>query len=151
MSIDLSPGRSPADLIDAIWATRRADRRDLLPSLIELLGHKEPTVREEAVSLVFVKWKEASERKLLENIIRDDSDEGVRARALGALAIMSEPATRSRDIETLRALVLDRQEAEQVRKAAYEALALLIRHRPSPIDDSTDIDEDLDLEWVRSL
>lgn len=151
MSIEFSLYREPADLVDAIWAARRAERRDLVPAILGLLEHDVPAVREEVISLVFAKWRESSERPVLEKTIRCDADAGVRARAIGALATMSEPSTRASDIATLRDLVLSGHEEEQVRKAAYEGLALLVRNDPSPIDDATDLDEDLDLDWVRSL
>lgn len=151
MSIDFSLDGEPADLVDAIWAARRAQRRDLVPEILGLLEHDVPTVREEVISLVFAKWRESSERHLLERTIRDDADTGVRARAVGALATISEPSTLASDIATLRDIVLNRHEEEQVRKAAYEGLVLLVRNDPSPIDDATDLDEDINLDWVRSL
>ena len=151
MSIDLSEGRDPVDLINSIWEARRGNRRDLLPQLLDLLKHAEATIRGEAVSLVFAKWKEGSHRHRLEGIIQEDIDPGVRARALGALATISSPSTRISDIKTLRRYVLNGNEPEQVRKAAYESLVLLARNEVLLIDDNTDIDEDIDLEWVRSL
>lgn len=151
MTIDLSKRRDAADLVDSIWEARRAERRDLLPQLLPLLQHEVPTVREEVISLVFVKWREISARDRLERVLREDTDPGVRASAVGALAILSEPASRQRDIAMLRDVVLDRREAEEIRKAAYEGLTMLLHGHTSLIDDATDLDEDMDIDWVKSL
>jgi hypothetical protein len=84
-------------------------------------------------------------------VLREDTDPGVRASAVGALAILSEPASRQRDIAMLRDVVLDRREAEEIRKAAYEGLTMLLHGHTSLIDDATDLDEDMDIDWVKSL
>ena len=49
--IDLSPDRDPAELIDALYAARRAERKDLRPQVEQLTQHSSPTVREEAAAL----------------------------------------------------------------------------------------------------
>jgi len=151
MTIDLSPWRDPADLIDAIWQSRRADRRDLLPDLVRLLEHENANVREEVVSLLFVKWKEQTLRARLLQLLQSDSDFGVRSRAAGALALSSTEDTRTADVDALRTIVLDRQDDPIVRKAAYEALYRVMNDKPLTLDDDIDIDEDVDLGWVGQL
>jgi len=151
MNIDLSPWRVPADLIDAIWTARRADRRDLQPEIVGLLRHEDPNVREEAISLLFVKWADTSQRELLVNLVHSDPDFGVRARAAGAFAVVSNESTRQRDCEVLRAIVLDRGDDPTVRKASYEAIHHILRGAPLSLDDDIDLDEDVDLDWLKQI
>lgn len=150
-NVDLSPWRSAGELVDAIWAARRAARRDLQPDVVRLLDHEDPTVREEALSLLFVKWADLSERERLVQLTRSDPDPGVRSRAAGALGITSSQRSRSADIAVLRGVLLDRGEEDLVRRACYEALCHIAQGRPQPLRDSVDLDEDLDLTWVRDL
>jgi hypothetical protein len=150
MIIDLSPTQDPGDLVDAIWAVRRAERRDLQPEIVRLLDHTDSTVREEAVSLLFVKWADRSLRSRLLDLIRSDPDFGVRARAAGALAVTSDDQSSSGDRAVLCHVILNRTDDPVVRKAAYEALHRIVRGKSMILDDDVDIDEDLDLEWVKA-
>jgi HEAT repeat protein len=150
VSIDLSPWRAPAELVNAIWAARREERRDLQPAIVQLLDHDDPTVREEAVSLLFVKWADRSLRQRLISLMRSDPDFGVRARAAGALGLTSDDRSRRHDCEVLRQIVLDREDDPVVRKACYEALQAMIHGKAMLLDDDVDLDEDVDLEWVKA-
>lgn len=151
MNIDLSPWQAPADLINAIWAVRRAGRRDFQPDIVRLLNHEDPTVREEAISLLFVKWADQSLRERLVDLVRSDPDFGVRSRAAGALALLSNASSRRDDCEILRSIVLDRREDSIVRKASYEALYRIIHGKPLVLSDNVDLDEDVDLDWVTTV
>lgn len=150
MSDELSPWQAPSALINAIWSARRSEGRHLIPELVILLDHSDPNVREEALSLLFVKWEARQYRKRLAHMVLNDEDANVRARAAGALALMSNSTTRRDDIATLRDVVLDGHEEEHVRKASYEGL-LELTGRHGMLDDDVDLDEDIDLDWVRAL
>jgi HEAT repeat protein len=151
VTLDLSPSRRPADLVDAIWEARRTNRRDLCAQVVGLLNHESPTVREEALSLLFEKWKEEMLRERLLELLRLDADFGVRARAANALAALSSETTRRADLEMLSRLILNRREDAIVRKSAYEALHRLAYGKVFLLDDDTDLDEDCDLDWVRAI
>lgn len=149
--IDLSPWRTPSELIDAIWAVRRLGRKDLETEVLKLLDHEDPTVREEAISLLFVKWQAVSRRDRLMDALCSDPDFGVRSRAAGALALTSNSSTRRRDCRILCSIVLNREDDPDVRKACYEALHRLARREAVMLQDDVDIDEDIDLGWVAAL
>jgi HEAT repeat protein len=151
MNVDLSPWREAAELIDAIWAVRRAGRRDLEPEVVRLLDHDDPTVREEALSLLFVKWADSSLRERLVGLVGSDPDCGVRSRAAGALALTSTQQTRKSDSKLLGTIILDREEEPFVRKAAYEALHHITHGKPLLLADDVDLDEDVSLDWVREV
>jgi HEAT repeat protein len=151
VTIDLSSSQQPADLVNAIWAARRADSRELRPHLIELLSHPDPTVREEVISLLFVKWRDQALHERLLAIVRGDPDVGVRGRAAGALAAISDARTQAEDVKVLRDMVLNVHNEEDLRKCCYEALGALVGGSGRPIGDDIDLDEDVDLDWVRAL
>jgi len=146
--IDLSPSREPAELIDAIWEVRRSERRDLRADLLKLLTHQNPTVREEVLSVLFVKWKDVSLRARLLDVLRRDPDFGVRSRAVGALGAISSETTRDADRALLAGLIMNRTEDHTVRKASYETLYRLTFSKPCHLNDDVDMDEDLNLDWV---
>jgi HEAT repeat protein len=138
-------------LVNAIWQVRRENRRDLRSDVARLLEHEDPIVREEAISLLFVRWEEKGLRSQLMGLIRFDPDFGVRSRAAGALALLSNQATRREDIRVLSAVVLNREEDQEVRRACYEALYRVTNRRGVALSDETNLDEDIDLTWVREL
>lgn len=147
--IDLTRWRTSSDLVNAIWEVRRANRRDLKGEVAQLLEHDSPIVREEAISLLFVRWAERELRPQLVELIRSDPDPGVRSRAAGALAILSDEATRNEDGDVLRAIVLNRREESSVRQASYEALYRITFGTSTTLKDDVDLDNDVDLRWVR--
>jgi HEAT repeat protein len=149
MSIDLSPWQQPSKLIDAIWEVRRGERRDLFDGVAALLDHEDAIVREEAMGLLFVKWGDTSLRERLMELIRSDPDFGVRSQAALALAATSRPQSKSDDVQLLRSIVLNRSEDPNVRVTAYEALYQMVNGKFISLDDDTDIDEDVDLDWLR--
>ncbi len=151
MTIDLSPWRAPDELISAIWEARRNDRRDLLDQVVQLLSHSSPTVREEAASLVFLKWGDRAHRQQLLTMATSDRDSGVRARAAGIMSLSAAAQNIGHELRILRDIVLNRQEEDVVRKGAYEGLVRLVRGDFIVLDDELDIDEDLDLDWVQEI
>ncbi|MGH7646535.1 MAG: HEAT repeat domain-containing protein [Gemmatimonadaceae bacterium] len=151
MTIDLSPWRRPDELVNAIWEARRNDRRDLLNHIAQLLSHSSPTVREEAASLVFLKWGDLTHREQLLAMTTSDPDARVRARTAGILSLTPETQDGSNELRLLRDIVLNRREEDVVRKSAYEGLARLVKGEVVALDDEVDIDEDLDLDWVQRL
>ena len=150
MTNQFSASQDPAALINAIWSVRRSGDQHHIPEILSLLDHTDPVVREEALSLLFVKWEARQYHDRLARMVRKDSDAGVRARAAGALALMSNETTRGEDIAILRDAVLDVHEDEIVRKASYEGLLEMIG-RPGLLNDEVDLDEDVELDWVRAL
>lgn len=148
--IDLSLDRQGADLVGAIWEARRGDRQDLLPDVARLLDHPSPVVREEVISLIFVKWQVTSLRPKLRDATRSDPDFGVRSRAAGALALLTDDASRTVDCKVLRDIILNRAEEHDVRRACYEALARIRYGKPQILGDEVDLDEDVDLSWVHN-
>jgi hypothetical protein len=136
--IDLSPSRDPADLIDAIFAVRRQDRRDLQTQIERLLDHAEPIVREEALALLLTRWKTRSLRPTARRLLLKDRDAGVRARAALGLASISTPDTRREDAQLLAEVFDELGVPPQLRCACVEALALMAgRPRLVELDDAS--------------
>ena len=151
MTIDLSPWRAPDELVNAIWEARRNDRRDLLDQVVQLLSHASAVVREEAASLVFLKWGDRTHRRQLLMMALSDRDSGVRARAAGIMSLTAAGQDIGNELCILRDIVLNRHEEDVVRKSAYEGLVRLVKGDLIVLDDELDIDEDLDLDWVQNI
>lgn len=150
MRIDLSPGNRPEDLIDAIWAVRRGNHRDLRPEVVRLLSHYDPFVRQEALSLLFAKWKDVSLRDRLIHILQNDPDAGVRSRAASALPCVSTPGTRREDKQLLREILLNPAEDDLVRRACYESLYMITHGRPKLLEDTEDLSVLIQQEWIHT-
>jgi HEAT repeat protein len=123
--IDLCAARDPADLVDALYAARREDRRDLRGQVELLLRHGDPIVREEALSLLLVKWGVADLRSAARDLLLGDPDSGVRARAAFALAAVSEGAARHEVAQLLADVYLANADSAPVRRACFEGLSFL--------------------------
>jgi HEAT repeat protein len=149
MKIDLSPGRPGPDLIDAIWAARRADRTDLRADLVRLLEHEDPVVREEVVSLLFVRWNDATLRDRLVRLVRADPDFGVRSRAVGALAGLA--GSGGEDAGLIREVLFDPDEDPVVRKSCYEALYRIRHGTMVEVGDEADVEALLAEDWLKEL
>jgi hypothetical protein len=98
-----------------------------------------------------VKWADTSHRERLVEIARLDPDFGVRSRAAGALALTSNEQSRASDSAMLGRIVLDHGEDPLVRKACYEALYRIAYGKPLTLGDDADLDEDVDLDWVKDV
>lgn len=136
--IDLSPLRGPADLVDAIYQARREDRRDLQGHIELLLDHGEPIVREEALSLLLVKWGIGALRGKASAALRHDEDFGVRARAAIGLASVTTRHTRREDAALLESVFNEDGVRPELKQACFEALSLMAG-RPTYVElDDTD-------------
>lgn len=150
---DLSPAGKPGSaLINAIWTAYREDRRDLHAAILRLIDYEDPVVREEAISLLYVRWSDKKSRVRLVTVLRDDDDFGVRTRAAFALACISDHATRAEDVSILSRLLRDRAEDPETRRAAYEGLLLIAGRHDFPEKTSHfDPERDVDWGWVAQL
>lgn len=122
---DFAADRPPAELINALYQARRSRDRDVTAQIERLLDHEDPMVREEALSLLLIKWKS---RELVARAIRildTDKDDGVRAQAaigLGALAASgAAPMVYLHLAEQARDVGLP----DRVRQACAEALSTI--------------------------
>lgn len=140
--------RPPERIVDYLWSLRRRGKAEEVEHVIALLDHANPTVREEAVSLLG-HWKEPAYREYVLRLVQTDPDPGVRSRSAIAIPRLSVPATRAKDLDELRTIVLDEGEVQEVRLAALQALRLLYGVKPGAFRGNSDISASLD--WVRSL
>lgn len=129
---------------------RRGNRRELRPEVVRLLSHHDPIVREEALSLLFVKWKDVSLRDRLIHILQNDPDAGVRSRAAGAIPAVSAPGTRREDKQMLREILLNPAEDDSVRRACYESLYEITYASPIALEDTEDLSGLIQQEWIHA-
>jgi len=116
-----------------------------------LLDHEDPVVREEALSLLLVKWKQHDYRPKAVAAIREDVDFGVRATAAYGIVSVSTAKSRQEDTRLLLFLLSDEDEELGVRQAAYESLLIMFGRRDFPSGKGMNLQSDVDWEWVRSL
>lgn len=136
--VDLSPSRDAADLVDAIYEARRNDRRDLQGHVELLLDHVEPIVREEAWSLLLVKWGIGALRDRARRALHHDQDFGVRARVAIGLASVATGQTRREDAVLLERVFNEVAIKAELKQACFEALSLMAG-RPTYVElDDTD-------------
>ncbi len=151
MDNDSFENMQPSDIVNAIWKARRENEFTRVHAFLRLLCHDDPTVREEVISLVFVKWKAAEWRSELVKAISGDPDIGVRARAAAALAVISQDSTRNDDVNILKSLALNESNDELLRKMAYEALVLIATGTSLTMRETESMSAHANLQWVRSL
>jgi hypothetical protein len=136
--IDLSPDRDPADLVDALYAAREAGRKDLQRQVEQLTEHSSPTVREEAVALLLVRWRCASFRDQARRLLARDFDHGVRARVAFGLATISTGTQRVADAQLLAEVFAAKHSEAHLKCACFEALRWMVS-RPTIVElDDTD-------------
>lgn len=150
---DLDPsGKTGAQLVNAIWTTYRTGDNSRHRDVSLLLGHDDPVVREEAISLLVGKWRDPRYRSAALAMLDRDADFGVRAQAALGLAAVSTDATRDEDISVLLKLVGDTAEEVETRGAAYDALLILGgRQDFASAMEKFDPEADIDWEWVSTL
>ena len=138
--------------MDVIWEAYHEDRRDLHAAVATLLEHDDPVVREEALSLLLVKWVDVRYRARAAIALIDDADFGVRGRAAIGLASVSSAETRKEDIKLLLRTLRDEEEEVETRRASYEALLIITESEHFPIH-RRDFDpkKDVDWHWVSQL
>lgn len=124
--IDLSPDRDPGDLVDALYAARKAGREDLRDQVEQLTEHSSPTVREEAAALLLVRWRCASFRDQARRLLTRDSDPGVRARVAFGLATISTGTQRVADAQLLAEVFAAENSEAQLKCACFEALRWMV-------------------------
>lgn len=155
--INLSPrSQDAAQLIDALWAAHRGGRNDLHASVAALTTHHVATVREEALGLLLVIWRDVRYRPLAARAMLEDDDAGVRGRAALGLGAASTARTRSEDIRLLLRMLRDDNEEADTRRAAYEGLLILCGRKtfPSyltPFDARRDTDPEFISELERGI
>lgn len=136
--IDLSPDRDPADLIDALYAARKAGRTDLRLQVEQLARHSSPVVREEAAALLLVRWHCTDFRDQARRLLARDTDAGVRARVAFGLATISTGDQRLADAQLLAAVFDAKNSEAHLKCACFEALRWMVG-RPATVElDDTD-------------
>jgi HEAT repeat protein len=148
---DFALNRTPSALIRALGRVKREDETTLVTAVIPLLHHLEPDVRVEAFNVAFVRWRRKEHRQIAQTALKEDPDERVRSAAALGIAGTSSNDTHRSDIQLLL-LVLQVDGANEVKRAAYEGLLLLLG-RPDFPDSLVEFDpgKHVDWEWVAEL
>lgn len=108
---------SPAELIQNLGRAEREERNDLRDFVANLTEHEDPLVREQALSLLLFKWKDAASRWRAVRALENDLDFGVRGQAAFALIGVSSETTRREDTRLLLQRFLDEEEALDTRRS----------------------------------
>lgn len=138
--------RDAGSEIDRVWELRRSDSRERWPDLVLYAHHPDPTVRGEAIS-VLGKWRVASAVAVLERLLAEDADSGVRERCALALGAIGEAHGSKPGVQALRNIVLSLSAAPSLREAAYQSLLWMHgRGHEAPLARVPE-----DLSWVVSL
>lgn len=148
---DFALNRTPSALIRALGRVKRDDRTTLMTAVLPLLHHAEPDVRAEAFNVAFVRWHLKEHRQVAQTALKEDNDERVRSAAAYAVAATTSDATRHTDIQMLLQ-VLDANDSNEVKRAGYEGL-LLLMGRPDFPDSISEFEptKHIDWEWVAEL
>jgi hypothetical protein len=143
---ELDPRRNPIELIRAIGLVSDEQKGELRDQLFRLCHHRDPDVREEALRLLTVKWRDVGAHSEALDALREDPSDGVRANAAYGVAATVTDATRREGVNRLLHVLLDEQEDLEVRAAAYDGL-LLIYGRPNFPSMKRDFDPAADVQW----
>ena len=138
--------RDPGEAIDELWRLRRSADGKRWQIAAAFLGHRNPTVRSEAVSLLG-HWTAFEAVPLLVKMLENDPDVGVRERCALALGFVGEATRSLPEMAALRRIVLDKREPQSLREASYQALLFMHgRDEEAPLASLPQ-----NLSWVESL
>lgn len=154
---DLQPWRDPDELLDALHklgeqTTGLAVAVDVSSAVAALLQHEDEDLRQEALRLILVQWRDHRLRSEALGVLRLDPSEAVRATAAFGIAAVSRLDTRREDVSAFLEVLLDESQPKHLRGAAYEAL--LIIHRKTdfpPLTREIKLMVDIDWDWIRKL
>src|SRR5690554_5837694 len=99
---DLRPWLEADALVDALGRLGHELQPDLRDAVFALLGHSDPDVREEALRVLGVRWKDRSICDTTLTLMTTDPEDAVRATAAFALAATTD---RSNRVSNTRALL----------------------------------------------
>ncbi len=154
---DLQPWVDPDDVLEALYELAEQTRGQAVPSelisaVTTLLDHEDEDIRQEALRLLLVQWKDRSQRDRGIALLRLDPSEAVRGTAAFGLASLSTVETRHDDARTLLSVLLDEAQPVHVRGAAYDALLIIHRRKEfPPMTRDLDLTVDIDWEWIKRL
>ena len=122
---ELSRDTPIAELIDELYRLRRSGDQTKMPMVQALLAHEEPMVREEALSLLLIRWKLVELVPHALQVLTTDVDDGVRAQAAIGLGALGASGVKLGLHTHLSALARAYDVPERVRVACVEALSAL--------------------------
>ena len=117
----------PDELLQALYRLGREPVPELREPLSELLDHRDPDIREEAIRVLATRWKDESARLRAFDMLRTDPAPMVRSAAAFAIGGTSTSASRDHDTRLLLSALRDESQPMDVRGAAYDAR--IIAHR----------------------
>ena len=154
---DLYPWVAPDHLLQALYELGRQTRGrqagiDLVRAVAPLLEHEDEDIRQEALRLLLVQWKEPGFRRNAVEMLLGDPSEAVRGTAAFGIASVSTPVTRREDARALLEQVRGEAIPLHVRGAAYEGL-LIMHRRPEFPPGTREVDPSVDFDWgwIREL
>lgn len=149
---NLSRRQDPVDLIKALGKLTKEDRTETRAQVFELCRHYDEDVRDEALRVLAVQWKDWSAHGLSVNALRSDLSPQVSSTGAYGVAATSRPETRQEDLIALLEVLLDDARASEVRGAAYDAILILYRRPSFPTKARPfEPEKDVDWDWIRQL
>jgi HEAT repeat protein len=149
---DLLPWNDPDDLLQALYGVENKPRPELREAIARLLEHEDSDIRSEALRILVTRWKDRAFRPHAVKALRFDPQLEVRTAAAFALASTSAEVDRADDTRLLLDVLIDDEEATDVRGAAYDAL-LIVHRRPQFPTKKRDFNpaQDVDWPWIETL
>lgn len=149
---DLYPWNDDLALLQALRAIRREQKEELEGSMLGLIDHENADVRDEAMTWLFVMWKDKAHRQRAFDAFASDPESFVRCTAAYGIAATADDTTRASDSNVLVRALADPSQDLDVRGSAYDAL-LILHRRPKFPSKTRDFDpqKDVDWGWVESV
>lgn len=133
-------------LIRALGQLTEDDRSETRSQVFGLCRHQDADVRDEALRVLAVQWKDWSAHGLAVNALRSDPSWEVSSTGAYGVAATSRPETRKEDLTALLDVLVDAARPREVRGAAYDALLILCR-RPSFPSKTRPFEPERDVDW----
>lgn len=149
---ELAPWLSEEELIRSLGRLGRSADNEVRRAVLGLLHHDDPYVRDEAMRVFFVQWKDRQHRQHVAEAFTHDPDSDVRCTAAFGIAATSTAETHPDDVRLLLDSLRDETVDADVRAASYDALLIIYRLPAFPTKKREfDPSRDVDWRWIEQI
>jgi len=146
---------SDREIYHAIQTFGETNFQEARSEVEHFLTNKNPELRFVALKVLTRYWHLNEHWQTARYFLEHDPDEDVRFRAASALAGLRQNSQDRVTLAILAQVVLNEQEAEVVRLAAYAAMKAVMHYDPreqfETLKGAFDVQQKVDWEWVRSF